>query len=380
MTARVDKKRRIAFVSDAVYPFSKGGKEVRLYEMTQRLAKAGFAVDVYTMKWWKGSKKTYRQSGVTLHAISPLYPLYAGERRSITQGVLFGLAGLKMITKRFDIVDVDHMPYFPLFSVWLVASLRRKPMVGTWHEVWGRDYWQHYLNHGGRLAAFLEWLTARTPSRIVTISDLTKGRLERDLRTKADVIMVPCGIDASKFSNLRPASRTSDVIFTGRVIEHKNVDALIRAVAELKKTRPTISCFIIGNGPERERLETLADQLDLSTNVTFLGFVKDHADVYRLMRASKVFVSPSTREGFGISVLEANACGLPVIVTGHPDNASQELVTPETGAISKLSPKILARAIDHQLNQKTNRRAIVRHAKSYDWQQAADALAKVYAV
>src|SRR5437667_5889404 len=95
------KKLKIALVSDAIYPYNKGGKEKRIYEISTRLAKAGHEVHIYCMKWWKGKSNQRIENGVYLHAISPLYPLYSGQRRSIRQALLFSLACFKLIKEDF---------------------------------------------------------------------------------------------------------------------------------------------------------------------------------------------------------------------------------------------------------------------------------------
>ena len=93
---RPGENKRVAFVSDAVYPFHKGGKEKHLYEITRRLAERGRDVHVYTMKWWDGDPDT-EIDGVHYHAISKLYPMYDGDRRSIKEGLLFALACFKLL-------------------------------------------------------------------------------------------------------------------------------------------------------------------------------------------------------------------------------------------------------------------------------------------
>ena len=106
----------LAVVSDAIYPYNIGGKETRIYQITTRLRDAGWDVHLYTMKWWSGPV-TKIESGITYHAICPKYPLYSGGRRSIKEGILFGLACLRLIQEDWDVIDVDHMPFFPLFFV-----------------------------------------------------------------------------------------------------------------------------------------------------------------------------------------------------------------------------------------------------------------------
>ena len=99
-----DKRQcRISFVSDVVYPFNIGGRERRLWEITRRLKMVGVEVHIYTMKWWDG-EKTIDISGVRLHAICKQRPLYCGERRSIMQALMFGLATFKLIAARFDVL------------------------------------------------------------------------------------------------------------------------------------------------------------------------------------------------------------------------------------------------------------------------------------
>src|SRR6185369_842907 len=102
---------KIAIVSDAIYPYNKGGKEKRIFEISTRLVKKGHTVTIYTMHWWKGKEITRVENGVRLHGISPLYPLYSEERRSIRQAVLFALFCFKLINKDFDVIDADHMPH-----------------------------------------------------------------------------------------------------------------------------------------------------------------------------------------------------------------------------------------------------------------------------
>lgn len=116
---------KIAIVSDAIYPYNKGGKEKRNYEVSTRLAKRGHDVTVYCMKWWEGPN-TRIEEGVQIKAISPYFPLYAGERRSIKQALLFSLNCFKLVKEDFDILDVDGIPHLVLFSTKLVALLRGK--------------------------------------------------------------------------------------------------------------------------------------------------------------------------------------------------------------------------------------------------------------
>ena len=142
---------RVALVTDAIYPGRHGGKESRYYEIARRLGTRA-DVRVYTMRWWDGSR-VRQQDGMQLYAICPQVNLYAGGRRSIWEAVLFALACSRLLLHRFDVIEADHMPYLPLFVLKLITMLKRKPLVVTWHEVWGPQYWRAYLGWAGVAAA-----------------------------------------------------------------------------------------------------------------------------------------------------------------------------------------------------------------------------------
>ena len=343
-TGRGKRPYRIGFVSDGVYPFNKGGKERRLWEISRRLVAGGAEVHIYTMKWWTGGR-VLNLDGVQLHAIGKRRALYHGETRSMAQAVLFGLTTLKLLVARFDVLDVDHMPYFPLFSARIVCALRRKRMVATWHEVWGKEYWRRYLGRLAPISAAIERLAARTPDAIVAVSRQTSSRLTGDLGVTAPVHTIELGVDLEAIGAQEKSDLRSDILFAGRLLAHKNVAVLLRAVALLTGEYPRLRCRIVGEGPERLRLEALSEELGLADHVVFHDFFPG-AEIYGVMKSATVFALPSVREGFGAVVLEANCCGLPVVTVDHPDNAARHLITEgETGFLTDVTAAGLARAL-----------------------------------
>src|SRR5206468_7385218 len=91
----------VALVTDAVFPYHRGGKETRYHEIARRLADRA-DVHVYTMKWWDEAP-VRDQGGVTFHALTPLVPLYSRDRRSIRQALVFALGCLTLLGRRFDV-------------------------------------------------------------------------------------------------------------------------------------------------------------------------------------------------------------------------------------------------------------------------------------
>ncbi|MGW4945526.1 glycosyltransferase family 4 protein [Actinoplanes sp. NPDC004185] len=375
-TSAGSRPARVAFLSDSVWPFNTGGKERRLYEITRRLAAAGVEVHVYTMKWWPGPR-TLVLDGVHLHAVGKQHSLYQGERRSIRQALVFGVATIRLLGARFDVLDVDHMPYFPLFTARVVCSVRRRRLVATWHEVWGAAGWRQYL---GRLAPFgtlIERWAARLPDEIVSVSAQTSDRLVRELGVRVPVHTIVPGVSLSDVDAQPAAEPRVDVLFAGRLLANKNVDLLLRAVALLRRQRPGIRCRIVGAGPELPRLIALRDELSLAGAVEFSGFVPDD-EIYSVMKSTSVLALPSVREGFGCVVVEANACGVPVVTVNHPDNAARHLIASgHNGYLANVDAADLARGLAAALDAAPHldpRSAAERAGHLRDWDEVAAAV------
>nr|WP_214041242.1 glycosyltransferase family 4 protein [Methanoculleus sp.] len=369
---------KIAYVYDAVYPWVKGGVEKRIREVSVRLADRGHEVHVYGMRSWDGPA-TIERDGVTIHGVCPGEALYAGGRRTVPQALRFGKAVLRpLLSSGADVVDCQNFPYFSCFAAKAASVRRGFPLVVTWHEVWG-DYWYDYLGPRGAFGKAVERLAAGLTVHPVAVSPSTARALEA-LGVAGPVPVVPNGIDTERIAAVAPAAEGSDVIFTGRLIREKNVDLLLRALVPVRKEVPDLRALVVGDGPERPALERLAHDLGLAGAVTFTGFLPDHDSVVAAMKASRVFVLPSTREGFGIAALEAMACGLPVVTTDHPGNAAGDLVQEGVnGYRSGLSAGELGEGILFWLEKgPENQDLITRTARDFDWGKVTVQVEKYY--
>lgn len=372
--------RKIVFVSDSIYPYMKGGKEKRLHEISKRLSRMGYDVHIYTMHWWKGSKKIKVEDGVTLHALCRLHKLYHGDRRSIKEGIMFGLACFKLMRVRFDVLDVDHMPFFPIVSTWIVCRLRWRRFYGTWHEALSPSDWRSYMGRSGNIAALIERISIHLPHTITAASHQTKELLASIHGRAERVALVASGIDTELISKVQPATVPCDVLYVGRLVKDKNVDILIQAMSKVVKEKPGARCLILGSGIEKVRLMRLASRLGLQKNVTFMEPLEEAADVFSYMKAAKVFCLPSVREGFSITSLEALSCGTPVITIDSPANAARHLVQDgQNGSIVTLAPQVLSDAILHWISPRQNA-AINFIAAEHDWDRLAQKQAEVYAL
>ncbi len=349
-----DRRPVIAMVTDAIYPYHRGGKEVRYHELARRLAQRA-EVHVYTMHWWPGPGER-TESGVTFHAISRRHGLYARGRRSIAQALLFAVACFRLLTISFDVLEADHIPYVQVMVLRVVATLKRRPLVVTWHEVWGKSYWQDYLGRAGRAAWMVESLAMRLPDHIIAASPQTAERLRLLGACRGAITEAPNGIDIDAIKATRPIGVACDLIAVGRLMAHKRIDLLIDVVALLHAEGVPVTCRIIGDGPERLSLREHARALGVDHAIDFRHDVAEQEDVYALMKAAQVFVFPSAREGFGIAVLEALACGLPVVTTSAPDNLARHLAARSPRSIvCDPSAPALAAAVKRALTERASR-------------------------
>lgn len=350
---------KIAFVYDAVYPWVRGGAERRIWEVARRLAQK-HEVHVFGIQWWKG-EQILRQHDITYHGVCKPLEFYVEGRRSIKEAIIFALAILKpLLAERFDIIDVSAFPYFPVFTSKLAASLHRTPLVVTWHEVW-EDYWYEYLGRAGIAGRIVEALAIQASSQRIAVSQHTAARLP-------DAYIVPNGVDLSLIDSVDAAEQGFDVVFAGRLIREKQPDLLLRALTQVEDA----NCAIIREGPELERLKQLASELGVEHRVVFTGFLP-YARVLSIFKASRIFASPSRREGFGMAALEAMACRLPVVTVSAPRNATVELLQHNNGIITAPDEHHIAEAITQLLTEEHLRYEMAGRARqvaeAYTWDE-----------
>ena len=302
-----------------MHPWNFGGKEERLrhfQESSSKNPESEFEVIYATMKWWDGNPPENHV------AISKLRPMYSNDRRSIRQAVFFGLACLRVIRLRPDIIEADQIPVLPLFVLKLVSKFTKASFSVTWHEVWSADDWSEYLGRFGSLASRLENLAVKLPDQIIAVSIPTRFKLIHAGVPEHKIELIEPDINRAAITRATTKLPATDLLFAGRMIANKNLDIVIRAIAILAAASVHVTATLIGDGPEFANLNNLARELGVKENITFHGFLSRSEDVWGLMKKCSIFISPSTREGFGFSVMEAHFAGANLIIADHPNNAS----------------------------------------------------------
>ncbi len=361
---------RVALIYDAVYPYVAGGVERRNYALAAATP-VDHEVALYGLAYWRhdSSQQLPHRKYV---AVAPAMPLYtrAGRRRLLEPFIFaFGLFWA-LLRSQEDVWDVASFPYISVPVARVMSMVKRRPLVVTWLEYWG-DYWYEYLGPAGIIGKLFEALALRCSPRIVVLSEFTKRRLVAAGARDERIVIVPNA----------PSPQSTDLVYVGRLLAHKQVHLLIEATRLLRERRPDATLLIIGDGPERPALERLAAALALRDSVRFAGQLRTSTEVYAHLKASRVLALPSKREGFGTVVLEAWACGIPVVVCDEPENAAVELVdSPLKGRIVASNPGALAAACEELLARDSSRSQgeLYAVAARYDWKVIAAELGRVY--
>nr|WP_319946522.1 glycosyltransferase [Haloarcula argentinensis] len=268
----------------------------------------------------------------------------------------------------YDVVIASVFPYFPVLASKIAALGTDTPLVTTWHEIW-QSYWDDYLGHLAPFGKAVEHVTARLPQHPIAVSELTASRLGGIGPERNQIWTVPNGIDYERIRDTSPAEDGFDVFFAGRLIEDKRVDILLRAFDQVAAKETTLG--IIGDGPKRAELENLADALSIAEQITFTGFLKEYDDVLAQMQTASIFATPSTREGFGTTAVEAMAAGCTVIGADHSDSAVGEVIG-DAGFLTDPTVDGVANVLDRVLAGAEPAIGPRQRVQRFDWDQVAE--------
>jgi glycosyltransferase involved in cell wall biosynthesis len=336
-----------------------GGSEVYLHEQSKFWVEWGSAVD-WIVPRFPGAPRTETIDGIGIHRRGGRLSVYA---RAIGQ--------YRRIGRPDVIVDVENgIPFFtPLYA--------GAPTALVIHHI-HTDVWRRELPRpAAELGLFLERRVMPAVYRrrpIVTVSE-SSAAMVRELFPDNEIHIVHNGVSAG----LRPGTKSErpEIVFLGRLKRYKSIEVLLEALARL--SRPDLRLHIIGRGDDESRLRRKAGDLGLS-NVHFLGHV-DEDRKRELLQRAWLAVNPSAMEGWGITNIEANACGTPVVgsdVPGIRDSILENrsgLLFPY-GNVGELAGKIDFLIANAAERARLSREA-VDWAARFTWRAAAE---KTYAL
>lgn len=327
-----------------LYPPHIGGIASYVYDVRKALESLGITVYVVTYGRVSGSR------------------VYGTHTSQKFRGVSFLAAGTQTgytVIKKEDI-DVLHAHY--LVPPGLVGIVLKKlsglPLVVTCH---GSDIFVFSTGWKQLISQYV----VKTADCVVCNSAATLDAVQK--LGKGNCTYVPSGVDLSRFAPLD--MKREAVTYVGALHPVKGVDIFLRAMRNIKE-----KVWVIGDGPQREDLEALAKELGI--DCTFWGF---RTDIPELMNKSKIVVLPSRNEGFGLTLLEAMACGTPVI--GRKTGGIPELVTGENGLLFETEDELhtqIETLLHNQLLWKALRQKGLETASKHSWEKTARSYAHIY--
>lgn len=338
-----------------------GGAETHLHEIYGRLAQRGHDVTLLCSGW---------QGCATETVLDGMKVVRVGGRWDFALHVIGAYKALRR-AGRFDMV-IEDINKLPLFSpLWV-----EEPVDVVVPHLFG---WTAFREAGWAVAGTVVAAERAIPlvyrrCQFTAISESTRSDLLARGVPVERTRVIYCGIDSQTFTpapELR--SPTPIIAYVGRLRRYKGVELILQAVARMKNQEVAVE--IAGTGDDRPRLEALAASLDLGRRVRFLGFVSE-AEKSALLRRAWIVGLTSPKEGWGITNLEAAACGTPVVASDSP-GLRESVLDGRTGFLVKHGDvSALADACDRILADPT---LVTRlgtagraFAESFTWESAAD--------
>jgi glycosyltransferase involved in cell wall biosynthesis len=343
-----------------------GGAETHLHEILRRWVAAGSEVTLLAAGFPEAEPEI-RIDGVRV--------LRAGSWWNANFALAWRARRL-LKAEPFDAVveDVNKIPFFlPLLS--------RLPHLLLIPHLFGETVFRETNVFFGAYVFLFELFIPRVyrRSRVIAISPSTREDLIRRGLAAERVAVSYCGFEAEPYDLASPPPRPPveagpRLVHLGRLRRYKGADLVLRSFVRIREALPEARLDIVGDGPEFSALQALAKRLGLGASVVFHGHLPLERMVDLLYR-SHLFLNASPKEGWGLTVVEAGACGLPTVAANSP-GLRDSVVDRETGILvpygdaPAMAEAALSLLRDPQRLAAMGERA-ARRARSFDWDRTA---------
>lgn len=345
---------------DTQHPLT-GGAELHVTEIFRRLAAQGYEVTLASSSF-KGSAAEERVDGLHIRRLGGI-PLYyprvawfcAGETRR----------------GKFDVVVecLNKVPFFsPVYS--------GVPVLALCHHLFGEVAFRQVA---WPIAATV-WASERLIPLLyrgrpfITISESSRDDLVARGIPAADIQVSHCGIETTEVVVDVDQARPHRVVYMGRLEPYKRVDVMLRAMAQLVDRFPAVEILVIGRGSARPDLEKLATELGLGDRTRFTGFISN-LERDSLLADCRVCVCASEKEGWGLTVIEANQLGTPVVAS-DVDGLRDSVRDGKTGLLVPYGDVdafagAISRFLESDAFALEMSREALRWSRRFDWDVAA---------
>ncbi len=342
-----------------------GGAEIHLHELFGRIAAQGHAVDLVA-SGWAGCEPRAVVDGITVTRIGGRHSFALRARGAVRHALR---------QHAYDVVveDINKVPLF-------LPTLTALPLVAIVPHLFGTTA----FTEASLPLASVVWASELPIPRVYrragfhAISESTRDDLVRRGVPPARIVVIHPGVDSQRYrpDPAAPRAARPTFLYLGRLKRYKGVEYALRAVAAARLVRPEITLDICGQGDDRPRLEHVVESLGLAGAVRFRGFVSEE-EKRALLRRAWAVVFPSPKEGWGISNVEAAACGTPALASDSP-GLRESVRHGVTGYLVPhgdwrgLADRMVALASDAELVERLGR-AARQFAEGLSWDAAAQA-------
>jgi len=339
------------------------GAERRFFEVSKHLRVLG--VEIFALEYETFCSEKWGSYGY--FPLKVKQRLSNHRRLSAIRAVILGLEAC--VKHKCDIIYVPCRfaygggSWVGLIAPYIVSLLLRKPLVVVFHHIEPQDFEE---KNPVKLKAYQK-------ATCLAVSKATASALKKCLPVQ-EVTVVGNGINLDLLRTESHERKKFDAVFLGRIAEEKGIFYLLDAWKSVVEERPSARLLLIGGAEKvtKAKLDKAVSDLQLTQNVTFTGFVSDD-ELAKLLKASKIFVLPSLREGFGLVVAEAMAAGLPCIVSDLP--ALRETYSSAAILVQPSNTQRLAEAITGLLSNPGKLRELKKKGRSlvdrFSWEEVA---------
>ncbi len=345
-----------------------GGAEVHLEELLRRLSSMGHQVTLFCSNYAGGAPE---------ETVEGVRIVRRGSRFDFNFVAPFHLRRL-VKQESFDILleDINKIPFYtPLYlNIPTLVVIPHLFATTVFQEI-------NFILGSYIYCAERPMATVYRRRKFNVISESTAADLKERGIPEKNITVVHCGIDNSTYFHDPAIEKyeTPTIIYLGRLKKYKCVQHLISSLQLLRQTVPKARLMIVGAGDYMEALKSHTASLGLEDCVEFTGFV-DSADKVERLRRAHVCVCPSTKEGWGLTNIEANACGTVVVaanVAGLRDSVRDNesgFLYPH-GDIEALTEKIRT-VITNDIERERLEAGALAWSKQFSWDSAAAAFMK----
>lgn len=282
-----------------------GGAEVHLFELFGRLAERGYPVTL-VCAGYPGAAPADRERGIDIRRVGNRYTFYV-QGPALYRRLARAQRGPAVLVE-----NLCKLPFYgPLYSP--------LPVLAVVHHLFGLTAFAQVSPPIAAATYLSELGIPRVYRRVpmIAVSPSTRDDLVARGVPAEHVVVIPNGLDHRLYSpnGTRPAGHV--ILSLGRVEPYKRIDVLVDALPRILAAVADARLVIVGRGDAAAALERQVARLGLGAHVDLRGFVSEEEKV-ALYRRARVFVNTSEKEGWGLTVLEANACGTPVVASDSP--------------------------------------------------------------